>query len=138
RQGTGLQTLVPSDPYLAGYPRIDPPVAPETNTLPSSEMDCRQQLKRLKVEYTDLAPIRDGQCGIDHPVKVASIGSVQMKPAATLTCAMALSVAQWTKNELTPSARRRYLSGVKTIHQGSSYSCRKIARSGGVLSEHGK
>jgi hypothetical protein len=135
---TGLQTLVPSDPYLVGYPRMDPPVAPETNYLPPEEIDCRRELKRLKVEYQDVAPIHEGQCGIDHPVKVSAIGSVGMKPAATLTCAMALTFAQWTKNELVPSARRRYFTGVKTIHQGSSYSCRKIADSRGVLSEHGK
>jgi hypothetical protein len=138
-QTTGLQTLVPSDPYLVGYPRMDPPIAtPETNYLPPEEIDCRRELKRLKVEYQDIAPIHEGQCGIDHPVKVSAIGSVKMRPAATLTCAMALTFAQWTKNELVPSARRRYFTGVKTIHQGSSYSCRKIADSRGVLSEHGK
>ncbi|MBX3580386.1 MAG: extensin family protein [Rhizobiaceae bacterium] len=137
REGTGLQTLVPSDPYLAGYPRIDPPLAPKGNYLPADEVDCRRELKRLKVEFVDLAPIQDGQCGIDHPVKVSAIGSVKMKPAATLTCAMALTFSQWTKNELVPSARRRYFSGVRTIKQGSSYSCRKIAGSR-TLSEHGK
>jgi len=138
-QTTGPQTLAPSDPYLVGYPRMDPPIAaPQTNYLPPEEIDCRRELKRLKVDYQDIAPIDQGQCGIDHPVKVSAIGSVRMKPAATLTCAMALTFAQWTKNELVPSARRRYFSGVKTIHQGSSYSCRKIADSRGVLSEHGK
>ena len=135
---SGLQTLVPSDPYLVGYPRMDAPVAPDTNYMPPEEVDCRRELKRLKVEYTDLAPVREGQCGIEHPVKVSAIGSVGMKPAATLSCAMALTFAQWTRNELVPSARRRYFSGVRTIHQGSSYSCRKIADSRGVLSEHGK
>lgn len=140
---TGPQTLVPSDPYLVGYPRMDPPLAaPQTDGqsdyLPPDEIDCRRELKRLKVEYRDVAPIRQGQCGIEHPVRVSAIGSVEMKPAATLTCAMALTFAQWTKNELVPAARRRYFTGVKTIHQGSSYSCRKIADSRGVLSEHGK
>ena len=134
----GLQTLVPADPYLVGYPRMDPPVAPQTNYLPAEEIDCRRELKRLDVKYTDVQPIHEGSCGIDHPVKVSRIGSVDMKPAATLTCAMAQTFARWTKNELVPSARRRYLSGVRTIHQGSSYSCRKIADSRGVLSEHGK
>ncbi len=137
-RGGGLQTLVPSNPYLVGYPRMDPPVAPDTAYLPPEEVDCRRELKRLKVEFVDVSPIREGQCGIDYPVKVSAIGSVQMKPAATLTCAMALTFSQWTKNELVPSARRRYFSGIKTIHQGSSYSCRKIADSRGVLSEHGK
>ncbi|MCX7303681.1 MAG: extensin family protein [Hyphomicrobiales bacterium] len=137
-RGGGLQTLVPSDPYLVGYPRLDQPVAPQDNILPSDEVDCRRELKTLKVAYVDVRPIQEGQCGIDHPVKVSAIGSVEMKPAATLTCAMALTFAQWTKNELIPSARRRYFSGVRTINQGSSYSCRKIADGRGVLSEHGK
>lgn len=139
---TGLQTPLPSDPYLVGYPRMDPPMTPrmdgQSNYLPPEEIDCRRELKRLKVEYQDVAPIREGQCGIEYPVKISTFGSVGVKPAATLTCAMALTFARWTKNELVPSARRRYFTGVKTIHQGSSYSCRKIADSRGVLSEHGK
>ena len=136
RQGVGLQTLVPSDPFMSGPPRNDPPAA-RGSYLPQDEIDCRAALKRLKVNYVDLAPIRDGQCGIDHPVKVSSIGNVRMKPAATLTCAMALTFSTWTAKELQPSARRRYFSGVKTINQGSSYSCRKIARSR-TMSEHSK
>jgi hypothetical protein len=116
---------------------MDPPAAPEGQYMPPDEVDCRRELKQLKVKYVDLAPISEGQCGIEHPVKVSAIGSIEMKPAATLSCAMALTFSQWTKNELVPSARRRYLSGVKTINQGSSYSCRKISGSR-TLSEHGK
>ncbi|EHH11167.1 extensin family protein [Mesorhizobium amorphae] len=133
----GMQRLVPSNPYMtAAYPRMDEPMSP-LEQMPASEVDCRSELKRLRVAYTDLAPIHEGQCGIDYPVKVSAIGSIQMKPAATLTCDMAATFAGWTKNELVPSARWRYFSGVKTIHQGSSYSCRNIAGEG-VLSEHGK
>jgi hypothetical protein len=136
-QYEGMQKLVPSNPYMtAAYPRMDEPMS-EPEQMPASETDCRQQLKRLDVAYTDVQPIHEGQCGIDYPVKVSAIGSIQMKPAATLTCDMAATFAGWTKNELVPSARWRYFSGVKTIHQGSSYSCRRIAGEG-VLSEHGK
>ena len=42
-----------------------------------------------------------------------------------------------TKDELVPSARLRYLSGVRTIVQGSSYSCRNI-RGSRTASEHSK
>ncbi|PDQ21625.1 extensin [Mesorhizobium sanjuanii] len=137
-QYSGMQRLVPSNPDMmtAAYPRMDDPMAP-TEQMPASETDCRKELQRLGVVYTDLAPIHEGQCGIDYPVKVSAIGSIQMKPAATLTCDMAATFAGWTRNELVPSARWRYFSGVKTIHQGSSYSCRRIAGEG-VLSEHGK
>lgn len=116
--------------YDTGYPRLSQPVEEPRNVLSADEVSCRRDLKKLGVNYQDLAPIRDGKsCFIDHPVKVSAMGSVQMKPAATLTCRMALTFAQWTKNELVPSARWRYFSGVKTIRQGSSYSCRKIAGS---------
>ena len=50
---------------------------------------------------------------------------------------MALTFAKWTKNELNPAARRRYWSRVKTIHQMSSYSCRRINGSHS-MSEHSK
>lgn len=125
----GLQTLVPSNPMMVAYPRLDRPAAPSA-ALPADEIACRKDLKRLGVTFQDLAPIRDGPtCGIDHPVKVSAIGSVTMKPAATLSCRMAATFARWTRKELVPTARWKYLSGVKTIHQGSSYSCRRIARS---------
>lgn len=123
-----------------GYPRLSSPLSEQSVQLPATEIECRRQLRRLGVTYSDLAPINDGgSCRIDWPVRVAGLpGKIEMKPAATLTCDMALAFAQWTKNELTPSARWRYLSGVKTIHQGSSYSCRNIRGSGGVASEHSK
>lgn len=137
RKYAGMQSLVPSNPYMtAAYPRMDEPMAP-TEQMPASEVDCRKELKRLGVVYTDLAPIREGQCGIDYPVKISAIGSIGMKPAATLTCDMGATFAGWARNELVPSARWRYFSGVRTIRQGSSYSCRRIAGEG-VLSEHGK
>ena len=135
---TGMQVLVPSNPYMtAAYPRMDAP-ALEPEPMPADQVDCRRELKRLGVVYTDVAPISDGgQCGIAYPVKVSAIGGIAMKPAATLTCDMAASFATWTRKELVPAARWRYFAGVRTIHQGSSYSCRKI-RGEGVLSEHGK
>lgn len=135
----GLQALVPSDPYLAGYPRLDPPAEAAEPSLyvPQAEVDCRKDLERLGVTYRDLAPIDGGgACRVDYPVEVSAIGSVQMKPAATLSCAMAATFSRWTRKELVPTARRKYWSGVKTIHQGSSYSCRNIRGSRGKPSQH--
>jgi len=138
--GSGLQRLVPSNPMMVGYPRLSLPITgADAATMPADEVACRRALKRLKVRYQDLAPINDGgSCQIAYPVKIAGFsGSIEMKPAATLSCEMALAFASWTKDELAPAARSRYWSGVKTIHQGSSYSCRRIARTT-VASEHSK
>lgn len=125
---------------MVAYPRVEnPAAAPQRQmSVPEEEVDCRRELKKLKVTYRDLPRIGSGgTCGIDFPVEVSAIGSVKMKPAATLSCAMAATFARWTRNELVPSARWRYLSGVKTIHQGSSYSCRNI-RGSGRASEHAR
>jgi len=129
----------PTEPYLvASLPRIDNPVSKPRNVMPADEVDCRAELKRFGVVYKDLPAIRDGEaCGIDYPVKVSAIGKVKMVPPATLRCEMAATVAAWTRKELVPAARSRYLTGVKAIHQASSYSCRNINRSR-TLSEHGK
>ncbi len=140
--GPGLQRLVPSNPYLTGYPRPDLPEEPGASPpsmMPTDEVVCRRELKRLGVKYRDLAPIHDSKsCRIDYPVSVSGLsGGIKMKPAATLNCEMAATFARWTKNELAPAARYRYLSGVRTIHQGSSYSCRRINGSR-TLSEHSR
>jgi hypothetical protein len=132
----GLQSLVPSNPMMAAYPRLETPAAP-TLTMSADDIACRRDLQKLGVQFRSLAPIDDGgACRIDFPVEVSAIGSVEIKPAATLSCDMAATFARWTRKELVPSARWRYLSGVKTIHQGSSYSCRNIRGSRGKPSQH--
>ena len=135
----GLARLVPSNPMMASYPRLSNPFAAPGTAMPAEEAACRKRLRRLGVTYRDLAPINEGgACRVDHPVQVTRLsGGIEMKPAATLTCAMAEAFAGWTKNELASAARWKYLSGVKTIHQGSSYSCRNV-RGTGTASEHSR
>ena len=135
----GLARLVPSNPLMAAYPRLSNPFAAPGAAMPANEVACRKRLRRLGVTYRDLAPIDDGgACRIDHPVQVSQLsGGIEMKPAATLTCAMAAAFATWTKEELASAARWKYFSGVRTIHQGSSYSCRNISGTG-TASEHSK
>ena len=132
---SAAQSVAPSDPVLVGFPRWDAPAEPAA-VMPNAEAECRRELERLDVSYRDLAPINDGgACRIDWPVQVSAINGVDVKPAATLSCAMAATFSQWTRRELQPAARWRYMSGVKTIHQGSSYSCRNI-RGSGKASQH--
>lgn len=122
-----ISPLPPRKPQSTqvAYPRLQSPAA-----MDSEQVACRRELKKLGVSFQETSPIRDSAtCSKDHPVKVSAIGSVAMQPAATLDCRMALTFARWTKKELNPAARLRYLSGVKTIRQGSSYSCRRIAGS---------
>ncbi len=118
-----------------GFGRNEPSFA----GLPAEEAQCRRRLKRLGVQFTDIPAIRDSAaCGIDHPVEVTKLTSrVEVFPPAKLTCAMAEAMAEWTRDELQPAARFRYLSPVVKIRQMSSYSCRTI-RGGNIVSEHAK
>lgn len=143
--GSGTASVRPAiDPARSsligriGFPSLRPA---QPGLMPESEAICRKQLRKLGVTYKDIPAINDGGgCGIDYPVEVTGLpGGVELTPAATLNCRMAETFARWTKEELTPAARRRYFRGIRTIRQGSSYSCRTIGnRRGGRLSEHAK
>jgi hypothetical protein len=127
----------------AGFSRMIDPLSDsvERDGMPAEEVQCRKKLDGMGVVYRDLPTIRgNGDCGIAYPVEVTKLGGgVKLAPSATLTCDMAETLARWSKKELVPASRGRYFSGVDTIHQASSYSCRWVkGRKGGTLSEHGK
>lgn len=126
---------------FAFLPRISNPLArPEwAGGMPASERNCRSQLKSLGVVYEDIPGFSKGNsCGIAHPVKVSGFsGGITLKPTATLNCQVTLAFAKWVKRELAPAARARYLTGVSSIKQLSSYACRTInSESGAPMSEH--
>ena len=118
---------------VAMLPRaIDPTVAPlqtpRPDIMPASEVSCRRALKQLGVKFQDVPTISNGpSCGIAYPIKVYGFASnIGMKPAITLNCEVTLAFAEWVKNELNPSARMRYWSGVRTIIPLGGYSCRHM------------
>ncbi|MDX3925335.1 MAG: extensin family protein [Shinella sp.] len=128
---------------VAFIPRLSNPMSvPETmGGMPASERACRQQLQRLGVQFRDIPRISRGRsCGIAYPIELTGLsGGIQIKPAAKVNCQITEAFAKWVKNELAPAARYRYLSGVKSIHQMSSYSCRTMnSRRGNPMSEHAK
>jgi len=136
---------VDQETEVAMLPRTSDPTFEEEmpifSEMSAAETACRKDLEKMGVRFEELPPISKGRsCGIAHPIKVSGFqGSIQLRPAATLNCQMTRIFAKWVKNELVPSARYRYFSGVKSIHQMSSYSCRKMnSRSSNPWSEHAK
>jgi hypothetical protein len=127
-----------------GYATIPDPVARGESiyAMSGSDIACRTQLKQLGVVFQERQPINDGgACRIDHPITVSgfSSGRIRLQPSATLNCQMTLAFARWVKGDLLPSTRLRYLSGINTIHQASSYSCRTMSNQPGRrMSEHSK
>lgn len=126
---------------VAFLPRADNPMSePDfTGRMPASEIACRQRLKKLRVEFTDIPRISQGRsCGIDYPIELTGLsGGIDIKPSVKLNCEVTEAFAKWVKNELAPSARYRYLSGVKTIKPLGGYSCRTMnSQRGNPMSEH--
>lgn len=125
---------------ILAMPRISlPGFGGGQGALPAAEQQCRAQLRRMGVTFTDMAPIRDSAaCYIDHPVKVSTLArGVDLKPDATMNCQAALAAAQWLQRDAAPAARARYLTGIAEVRQMSSYSCRRI-RGSRTWSEHSK
>ncbi|MCB1446708.1 MAG: extensin family protein [Rhizobiaceae bacterium] len=134
---------VEQETQVAFLPRTEDPAreAPVLSEMSAAERACRRDLEKMGVRFEPLPPISNGRaCGIAHPIKVSGLqGDIRLKPAATLNCQMTRLFAKWVKNELVPSARYRYFSGIQTIHQMSSYSCRKMnSRSRNPWSEHAR
>ncbi|WP_313193114.1 extensin family protein [Shinella zoogloeoides] len=126
---------------VAFLPRMSNPMQmPEAmGGMPASERACRQRLQKLGVKFRDVPRISRGRsCGIEWPVELSGLsGGIQIKPAAQVNCQITEAFARWVKQELVPSTRMRYLSGVSAIHQMSSYSCRTMnSQRGAAMSEH--
>lgn len=122
-------------------PLANPTLPPRPAVMPASERSCRIALQKMGVKFQDVTPISNGPtCGIPYPVKVYGFASnIAMRPAINLNCQVTLAFAQWVKNELNPSARYRYWSGIKTIIPLGGYSCRRMNSSArNPWSEHAR
>jgi hypothetical protein len=59
-----------------------------------------------------------------NPTVTASIGPVEVKPAATLACPIVAALDQWIATAVQPAAQRWFRVPVVEIKQISAYSCR--------------
>jgi hypothetical protein len=123
--------LRPNNPMSEPMMSEPAPAPAVPGVMPTSELSCRRELKRMGVVFTDKPPISNGPaCQVPYPISLQGLsGSIGVKPAVTLNCQVTLAFAKWVKNELAPSARFRYWSGIKTIQPLGGYSCRRMNNS---------
>ncbi|MCP8893649.1 extensin family protein [Shinella daejeonensis] len=141
--GERAPAMTGGEQKIAFLPRASSPMqTPESSGgMPAAEKACRLRLQKLGVRYRDVPRISRGKsCGIDWPVELSGLaGGIEIKPAAQVNCQITEAFARWVKQELVPSTRVRYLSGVAAVHQMSSYSCRTMnSRRGAAMSEHAR
>lgn len=117
----------------------DAPVSAKINEMPEAEAACRRRIRALGVTFSEFDPkgLMRG-CAVPWPVSVSRLpGGVELKPEATLTCAMAEATARFVKEHAKPIAQSVIKSELTGIQQVSSYVCR--ARTDGEkLSEHAR
>ncbi|OIP87255.1 MAG: hypothetical protein AUK37_01735, partial [Rhodobacterales bacterium CG2_30_65_12] len=84
-----------------------------------------------------LAPIPGrGACGIEQPVRVASVSGVALAQRPTIDCTTAKALNTWVREGVIPAVGRTG-GGVAQINVIAHYSCRsRNNRPGAKLSEH--
>ena len=99
---------------------------------------CEAELKTLGVVFEPQAPIQGEEaCGAERPLKVSSVGGLELKPAIITRCEPARALAVWAKDILVPSAKLHLRARPTALTTGDSYQCR-TRRGGGEfkVSEH--
>jgi hypothetical protein len=113
------------------------------SAVTSQPSDCDGRLAGIAV-FTPLPRlIGPGACGGDDMVELRAVllpdGSrVEIKPAAVLGCAMAVTFAGWLREEVAPRAAK-FGSALRAVENYDSYECRSRNRvAGAKISEHAK
>ena len=124
----------PPQPY-GGAPAARPNAPPGATYPPRSNYPPQPYTPRGPVppgveEHVPLGWPRD-------PAATASIGPVEVKPAATLACPIVSALDQWMTVAVQPAALRWFRVPVVEIKQISAYSCRGMnGNSNAHISEH--
>lgn len=157
--GTIPVVPVPAPAASAGeVPQVDVPTVPATpaDDLPPNGLsadailrsvtenaaqaaECQAELKALRVQFTPLDPIiADGGCGIAHPVAVTALADgISLSQTATLSCPMAVGLANWVKQTVDPLSKLYLKGDLTTLGISTSYQCRtRNGVSSAKLSEH--
>ena len=128
--------------------RPEKPPEPARDPKPDDEgaaafKTCTEALMALGAKFEMLDTIDDpGACGIARPLKVSAVlDGVPLKPAGTMRCETALSLSNWARSYVEPSAKIAFGRDVALteVRQASTYVCRnRNSRADGKLSEHAK
>lgn len=83
-----------------------------------------------------IAPIQNGACGIEAPVRITSVAGVRLSQPATLDCTAVRALERWTIRTARPAVGGRH-GGLSELTVAASYVCRgRNRQSGAKLSEH--
>jgi hypothetical protein len=116
-------------------PGLPAPIRPP----PAADSIYGVTLARLGVEFSPLAPISEGNCGIEAPVAVSGLegGAVDFTSKAIISADLAEAVAGFVAATVQPAAIRNFGNRVTALRIAASYGCRtRDYIKGAKLSEH--
>jgi len=146
----GLRVHLPATPVLAAVappsslavlrsprPFLRPPAILARATVVAAERARGQVCGNPQLQGEALAPIRDGECGVDQPVRLRAVGGVTLSSPATVDCNTAAALHAWVV------AARPIVGqeggGIARLRVAADYACRpRNNQAGGRLSEHGR
>lgn len=101
---------------------------------------CRALLDAAGEDYAVVAPVRGQEaCGYDDGVRLQASASFSYRPAAEISCPVAVGLFLWEKQVVEPAALEHFGVPVRRVDTYGSYACRTV-RGGreGMWSEHAR
>jgi hypothetical protein len=108
---------------------------------PAPIADCEARLAALGVRFTRAElPVHTSRAGVVCGAPQAVVyqgraGGPRWSTSPLVSCTLALALARF-EELLTVEVREKLGSSVRSIEQGGTYNCRKMARFTGMVSEH--
>jgi hypothetical protein len=135
-----LPALTTPDVETAKVASITPEPLPKLiKPPPAAGSICGVAIARLGVIATPLAPIEEGECGIEAPVAVSAFdgGAVDLSTKAIIDCHLAEELATWVADTVKPKVEKAFGGQLTGLRVAASYACRtRDSIEGAKLSEH--
>ena len=135
-----LPALTAPDLRSAKFASVAPEPLPKlTRPPPAAGSTCGVAIARLGVVSKPLAPIEEGDCGIEAPVAVSALegGVVDFSTKAIIDCHLAEELATWVADTVKPKVEAAYGEKLTGLRIAASYACRtRDSIEGAKLSEH--
>jgi len=95
--------------------------------MPAEQVDCRERLKALGVEFEEHKAESSPEigCAIPYPIILKSLGkSIAIAPGTELNCPIAEAAARFAADVIQPAAKAEFGADLKSINQASAFVCR--------------
>jgi len=122
----GAATLAMVSPEPDAPAPVPPTATPPLPALSDADFAaCLGDLRELGVTFETVAPMGEGGCAVQHPLRVTSLGSgVEIGPETILNCTTTRALATWVRDVVLPASLRTLGERPTAIRQDSTYVCR--------------